>query len=77
MKFASDSLELFYAIMRIVPDTYLEDYDRIVTGDLGFEGGSILCDLLRADGYPIALLMSGLLIVQSALGLYVALLFNQ
>ena len=25
MKFASDSLELFYAIMRIVPDTYLEE----------------------------------------------------
>ncbi len=35
-------------------DTRPEDYDLIVTGDLGFEGGSILCDLMRADGYPIS-----------------------
>ncbi|MBQ8004894.1 MAG: stage V sporulation protein AD [Clostridia bacterium] len=27
-----------------------EDFDLIVTGDLGFEGNSILCDLLRAEG---------------------------
>lgn len=34
-------------------DTTAEDYDLIVTGDLGFEGGSILCDLMSADGYPM------------------------
>lgn len=28
-------------------------YDRIVTGDLGFEGGTILCNLLRAEGIDI------------------------
>ncbi len=30
-----------------------EDYDRIITGDLGFEGGSILCELLLAQGLDI------------------------
>ncbi len=30
-----------------------EDYDCIATGDLGFEGGSILEDLMRAEGYPM------------------------
>ncbi len=35
-------------------DTDPSHYDLIVTGDLGFEGGDILCDLLRADGYPIS-----------------------
>lgn len=30
-----------------------EHYDLIVTGDLGFEGGTILCDLMRAEGFPI------------------------
>ena len=34
-------------------DTQPKDYDLIVTGDLGYEGGAILCDLLRADGYPM------------------------
>lgn len=29
------------------------DYDRIVTGDLGFEGGAILEDLMRAEGIPL------------------------
>jgi len=37
-----------------ITSTRPEDYDLIVTGDLGFEGGKILCDLMRADGYPIA-----------------------
>lgn len=27
-----------------------DDFDLIVTGDLGYEGNSILCDLLRAEG---------------------------
>ena len=31
----------------------LEDIDLIVTGDLGYEGGSILCELLLAEGYDI------------------------
>ena len=30
-----------------------EHYDRIVTGDLGFEGGEILCSLMEAEGFPI------------------------
>ncbi len=30
-----------------------ESYDLIVTGDLGFEGGSILCDLLRSKNRTI------------------------
>ena len=35
-------------------ETQPTDFDLIVTGDLGFEGGTILCDLMRADGYPMA-----------------------
>lgn len=31
-----------------------EDYDLIVTGDLGWEGGRILCDLMAAEGCDIA-----------------------
>ncbi len=30
-----------------------EAYDRIVTGDLGFEGGAILEELMRASGYEM------------------------
>lgn len=30
-----------------------EHYDRIITGDLGFEGGDILCSLMEAEGFPI------------------------
>ena len=29
------------------------DYDLIVTGDLGYEGGAILCDLMLAEKYDI------------------------
>ena len=29
------------------------DYDLIVTGDLGYEGGAILCDLMRLEGYEL------------------------
>ena len=29
-------------------------FDRIVTGDLGYEGGSILCELCRAEGLDIS-----------------------
>ena len=31
----------------------VDDLDAIVTGDLGFEGGSILCDILHAEGLDI------------------------
>ncbi len=30
-----------------------QNYDRIVTGDLGFEGGKILEELMEAEGYPM------------------------
>ena len=30
-----------------------EDYDLIVTGDLGYEGGSILKELIEIDGYTL------------------------
>ena len=30
-----------------------ESYDAIVTGDLGFEGGKILEELMEAEGYPM------------------------
>ena len=29
------------------------DYDLILTGDLGYEGGDILCSLMQAEGYII------------------------
>lgn len=47
---AEDTLLRYFSATGTRP----EDYDRIVTGDLGYEGGSILCDLLRADGYAIS-----------------------
>ncbi len=31
-----------------------EDYDLIVTGDLGYEGGTILCELMQSEGYDLA-----------------------
>ena len=30
-----------------------DEFDRIITGDLGWEGGSILCELLLAEGLDI------------------------
>ena len=30
-----------------------EDFDLILTGDLGFEGSSILCDLICSEGYDL------------------------
>ena len=32
----------------------ISDYDRIVTGDLGFEGGTLFRDLLFAEGVDLA-----------------------
>lgn len=34
--------------------TYPVDYDLIVTGDLGWEGSRILCDLMMAEGLDIS-----------------------
>ena len=31
----------------------LDDIDLIVTGDLGYEGGSVFCELLLADGLDV------------------------
>ena len=46
---ALDTLTRFFDATGTRP----EDYGRIVTGDLGFEGGTILADLMRAEGYPM------------------------
>ena len=34
-------------------DSQPSDFDLIVTGDLGYEGGAILCDLMRANGHSL------------------------
>ncbi len=34
-------------------NTTPEEYDLIITGDLGYEGGSILKDFMEIEGYPI------------------------
>lgn len=47
---AADTIARFFRSTGASPD----QYDKIITGDLGFEGGSILCDLLRAQGIDIA-----------------------
>lgn len=47
---AESTLTRFFAQTHTSP----QDYDLIVTGDLGFEGGEILCDLMRAAKLPIA-----------------------
>ena len=46
---AQDTLLRFFRETETKPS----HYDCIVTGDLGFEGGSILCSLMAAEGYPI------------------------
>ncbi len=46
---AADSLLRFFSETGTEPS----DYDRIVTGDLGYEGGDILCSLLDAEGCSI------------------------
>ncbi len=46
---AADTLMRFFT----AADKSPENYDLIVTGDLGFEGGDILCDLMRIEGYDI------------------------
>lgn len=46
---AADTLVRFFYETGMRP----EAYDLIVTGDLGFEGGEILTDLMRFEGYPL------------------------
>ncbi len=46
---AADTLMRFFRETGESPNAY----DRIVTGDLGYEGGSLLCDLMRAEGIDI------------------------
>ena len=46
---AVDTLERYFAATGTVP----EDFDAIVTGDLGWEGSAIFCDLLHADGIDV------------------------
>ena len=46
---AEDTLTRFFTSTHTTP----QDYDLIVTGDLGFEGGDILCELMEIDGFPI------------------------
>ncbi len=47
---AADTLCRFFAST----ETSSQDYDGIFTGDLGHEGGTLLCDLLRAEGHEIS-----------------------
>lgn len=46
---AADTLLRFFKETHTVP----ADFDLIVTGDLGYEGGDILCDLMQIEGVDI------------------------
>ena len=46
---ALDTLCRFFKETQTMPN----EYDLIVTGDLGYEGGDILCSLMKAEGYDI------------------------
>ena len=46
---AADTLSRFFAESETSPC----DYDLIVSGDLGYEGGAILCDLMLVEGKDI------------------------
>lgn len=46
---AADTLLRYFRLSGRSP----EEFDLIVTGDLGWEGGSILCDLLHVEGLEI------------------------
>lgn len=47
---AADTLLRFLRASQTSP----EEYDVIVTGDLGYEGGSILCELMKMEGCDIS-----------------------
>ena len=46
---ALDTLCRFFEETQTTPNAY----DLILTGDLGYEGGDILCSLMKAEGYNI------------------------
>ncbi len=46
---AADTLMRYFQASKTAP----EDFDLILTGDLGFEGAEMLCDLMRADGITL------------------------
>ena len=46
---AEDTLVRFFRATQTDPT----DYDLIVTGDLGYEGSEILCELMRLSGYEL------------------------
>ena len=46
---AADTLQRFFAATKTSP----RDFDLIATGDLGYEGGSILCELMQMEGIDI------------------------
>lgn len=47
---AADTLLRFFTETHTVPG----DFDLIVTGDLGYEGGAILCELMHMEGVDIS-----------------------
>ena len=46
---AADTLASYFRESSLMP----KDFDMILTGDLGYEGGSILCELLLCEGLDI------------------------
>ena len=46
---AISTLTRYFKASNSAPD----DFDLILTGDLGWEGGSILCELMQVEGYDI------------------------
>lgn len=46
---AISTLTRYFKASNTTPD----DFDLILTGDLGWEGGSILCELMQVEGYDI------------------------
>lgn len=46
---AADTLQRFFTATKTTP----RDFDLIATGDLGYEGGSILCELMQMEGIDI------------------------
>ena len=47
---AADTLLRFFASTHTVPT----DFDLIVTGDLGYEGVAILCELMKSEGWDVS-----------------------
>ena len=47
---AADTLTRFFESTHTAP----RDFDRIITGDLGYEGGDIFEDLMRISGYDVS-----------------------